>query len=167
LAPVLALVLLLGGCGAQSFEAEPPPAYPTYDGHLTQLFDDSVSPRFMNPGNASDRLFHSRLIEADAVIQARIVTVNAETRDDVATFHLSLEPLSALIGSVPSGPLAVSIPPRHPSYVMIRTGRQRLVGQRAIVIVKNFRGDDTSAASHFRIEPDDATTRSALAVVHL
>jgi hypothetical protein len=162
----LIAVLAVSAC-TQTFDAEAPPAYPSYDGPLTELFDDSVSPRFVNPGNSSDRHFHSRLVEADAVLEARIVTVNTESRDGIATFQLSLEPLRPLIGALPTGHLAVSIPPRHPSYVMIRTGRQRLVGQRAIVIVKNFRSEDTSVVAHVRIEPDDPTTRSALAVVHL
>ncbi len=159
---VCACIALLAGCASR----EAPPPFPAYTGAIAELFDNSLSRRFLL-AEAGDRLFHARLVEADTVLEARIRTVNADTRDGIPAYQLSLNPTRALLGALPESPLVLSVPREHPSYAMIRLGHRHLVGRRAILIIKNFTNDDGTITHHVRVEPDDATTRGALAIVKL
>lgn len=165
---LLALSLGAVGCskrGGVQFSVEPPPNPPAYSGKFSTLFDDTFSPRFINAAFAGDvdELLKSRLYEADAVLGGRVRTVDAETRDGTTVYRLWLDSLSSVAGEVPSGPLDVVIIPENPTYRMVRAARERLVGQRAIVIVKYFEDTEVGTVSHVRVEPDDQTTRNALA----
>lgn len=155
--------------GTILFWLEPAPAPPPYKGRISNLFDDSVSPRFINAsyGASVDTLLPFRLHEADAVLGGRVRTLDAETRAGKTTFRLGLDSLSSVAGDVPDGPLYVVIAPENPAYGMIRIGRKRLLGQRAIVIVKYFADAELGTVSHVRLEPDDQTTRDALAAARL
>ncbi len=112
-------------------------------------------------------MIQPRLFEADAVVKGLVRTVDAETRGGVTKYRLGFAPLGAVVGDVPEGTLSVVIAPENPAYGMIRNGRQRLVGQRAIVIVKYFEDPEMGTVSHFRIEPDDQTTQNALRAARL
>lgn len=166
---VLALAVLAVACGpaartpTQTAADELPP-YRELDAYL---FDDTIAPEVfglvLEGGDpAKDPKLGERVRGADSVLRARIATVTSERTRGVATYELSFRQEGPpLAGSSVDGLVEVSLSSASPSFRMVATSEDSLVGKRVILFVKSF-NEDGRVTRHWRAEPATPEVISAV-----
>jgi hypothetical protein len=152
-APFVALAV---HCGA----ATPGPrastrVFPAYDHHATELFDDGFEPEAVGfPTEhavtpASDLRLRERTQTGDAVVRARVMTVD---EDSTQNWSLALHTQQVLHESKGSGPapgdFTLRVEPTDPAAGIVNSMSSRLVGRTFIIFMRSFaRGQEAQAPS--------------------
>lgn len=167
----------LAACSGASVGAQGPGRpLPTYGGHETELFDDTLEPRALGyeleqrSTPMSDALLRERTQVGDAVIRGRVTTLTSKDEDKGRTWQIGLHTVSRLAGSgaLPDD-LVVELGPANPSAGLLRAWEGRLIGMTFVVFVREFarRGSPGDSDLHFHLASDGkeeaAAVRAAVA----
>lgn len=173
-AALAGMVLLpLAACGAGAPSARTPRNLPSYDPHSAELFDDAIEPEAVGfptdcvvpPG--SDNRLRERAQIGDAVVRARVTTVNQDTTQAWQLVFHTVEVLHASNGS--PAPLdadfTLMVEPNGPSAGIINSMSSHLTGHSFVVFLRTFArasspGDDSDL--HFHIATDSKDEAQAV-----
>src|SRR5580704_8036503 len=93
-------------CGASVTAANRP--LPSYAGHATELFDDSIEPRAVGldleqqvPDPRTDALLRERAQLSDATLRVRITTLTEKSDGPDSLFQLGVRTVETLSGAFP------------------------------------------------------------------
>jgi hypothetical protein len=173
--PVIAvlatIVATMLGCGA-GITQRPAASLPVYDGHATQLFDDTIEPRAMGyeldrtPPPMNDALLRERAQVGDAVVRARVTTITSKEEDKGRSWQIGCHTIERLGGS---GPLPIDflaqIDSNGASAGIMRSFGGRLIGTTFVVFAREFARPDGLGDTdlHVHLVQDD---KADVAAVH-
>lgn len=149
----------------------PPPETPvtelppyTVDEQL--VFDDSIAPEVfgldVDGSSVDDPSFVQRAMRADLITRAKLLTITSDELAGQTSYHVTLKPLGAPLFGFPSkGNIEITVGRASPSLTLLRSMAVKGVGQKLIVLLRNYRLDDGRVV-HFRGEPDTEEIANAL-----
>jgi hypothetical protein len=176
--PILALPLLTSiaplGCGASTPTPRTPRNVPPYDSHSAELFDDGIEPDAVgftpehSEKPSSDNKLRERAQVGDAVLRARVTTVNEDSAKNWQLDFQTLEVLHAggrekAKSAPPPTPydstFSLTVEPTDPSFGIVNSMMTRLVGHTFVVYLRTFaHGTDPHPADdpdlHFHVATD-------------
>jgi hypothetical protein len=164
----LGLLTLLGACASRPRQpVNPAVSLPLYQGHDTELYDDSIEPAAF--GMALDKvsfrgsaLFRERTQHAALVARVRITTVTIGKIDDKSTYHLQFDVLEQpLAGEDAVRQMDIEVREGSRAYSLIHQLETRARNKTMIAMWKHFRQGEEDAV-HFYAAPDDADTLAAV-----
>jgi hypothetical protein len=170
--------LSAAACGAAASTPQTPQSYPPYDSHSAELFDNEIEPEAVgfptehasNPG--SDNRLRERSQTGDAVVRARVMTVDEDTTQNWQLVLHTIENLHAASGnnggaSAPSADFTLHVQPTDPAAGIVGSMSTHLVGRTFVVFMRSFTHTPTAAEAkggeaiagsqpdvHFHIGPD-------------
>lgn len=162
--PLLVASTAAGGVACPAGGAGQPPAraLPAHEGERARWFDDTLSLRLANPAlTDGQHLLAVRAAEADTVALGRLETINERSRGAHSSFELVFALEKTIAGLDPAPSFVLDIGPDNPSHGMIRSRRLELIGRRAVLFLKWFRGESESRI-HARVEPDEPSVHDAI-----
>lgn len=129
---------------------------PSYTPADAALFDDHFHEAiFLRKYWRPDDKLRDRVRRAEAVVVARITTAAEQpTRGGAPNVIVELRPYGQpLFGSVPDGPLLLTLPPNSPSYRLFRNQLRTMLGRDVVLFYRRYT-QDGEARIHFRAEPN-------------
>lgn len=138
-----------------------------------ELFDDGAEPSTIGytaealQATSTDPVLRDRLLTADAVIRARVVTLT--TREAGLGWLVGFRSIETLAGTPPPGEISLQISPTDEAAGLIRAFEDRLVGTSVVLFLRSFRpapsgtlgGGDTRSL-HFHIAADSPAELRAI-----
>jgi hypothetical protein len=163
--------LVAGGCGGAATNAGRP--LPAYAGHAAELFDNGIEPLTVGypsdqegPPSADNRL-RERTQVGDAVVRARVTTVNKIEGSSGQSWQLGMHTVEHLAGTGPLDPdFTLLVASTDPAAGIVRAWEARLVGTQVIAFVREFakQGAPPGEAGdlRFHVAPDSADEKKAV-----
>jgi len=163
--------LFLVACGGSGRDPNAPTRpLPSWAGHATELFDDTIEPRAvgleLDRGAApprTDATLRERAQTSDAVLRVRVDTVTA--RDDGVNprYDVGLRTLETLGGEhPPAETFTVRVGKDSPSIGLMRSFQTRLGGKTFVAFVREFIRPDGDVELHFHFAGDDKAVVQAV-----
>jgi hypothetical protein len=165
------VVLMSAGCGGAAVNAGRP--LPAYGGHAAELFDDGIEPLTVGypsdqegPPSADNRL-RERTQVGDAVVRARVTTVNKVEGSGGLSWQLGMHTVEHLAGTGPlDADFTLLVASSAPAAGIVRAWEARLVGTQVIAFVREFakQGAPPGEAGdlRFHVAPDSADEKKAV-----
>lgn len=172
----------VAACGAASPSPRSPRNLPAYDAHAAELFDDGIEPeavgfptnRVVPPG--SDNLLRERAQIGDAVVRARVTTVNEDTTQAWQLVFHTVEVLHVPASSGSgNGPVPVAtdftllVEPTDPSAGIVKSMSSHLTGHGFVVFLRTFArgspGDESDLHFHIAMDSKDEVQAVRSAIV--
>jgi hypothetical protein len=157
----------LGCAGAGSSGANRP--LPSYAGHSTELFDDTIEPRAVGldleqwSEPRTDALLRERAQVSDAAMRVRIGTLTEKQDETNTRYQLGMKIIETLAGSYPpADDFTVTIDAKNPSAGIVRTLQDGIVGKTFIALVRAFVRPDGDHELHFHLAPDTKAELEAI-----
>jgi hypothetical protein len=150
LALLTSVVLMALGCGASTPAARSPRNLPAYDPHSAELFDDGIEPDAVgftpehSEKPSSDNRLRERAQVGDAVLRARVTTVNEDSAKNWMLDFQTIEVLHAGGKGKNPGPtpydstFTLTVEPSDPSFGIVNSMMSRLVGHSFVVYLRAF-----------------------------
>jgi hypothetical protein len=164
---ILATSLATFACGASASGANRP--LPSYAGHATELFDDSLEPNAVGldleqlTDPKSDALLRERAQLSDATLRVRVTTLTEKSDGAESLFQLGVRILETVSGPFPPpDDFTVTVPARSASVGIVRNLANVIVGKSFVAFVRAFVLSDGERELHFHFAPD---TKSEVAAV--
>lgn len=162
------VALACGGPDANS----PGRPLPPFEGHATELFDDSIEPAAvgLSLDDAADPKADAKLRErtqtSDAVVKVRIETVTGSGDEGNMRYQIGLRVLDVLTGSHPPGDtFMVTVDKSSDSIGIVKSLDSRLGGKTFIAFVREFQqGDDRRFHFHMSADAKDVAAAVKAAV---
>ena len=166
---VTVVALTIASCGTPG-PAGPTRPLPTYVGHTTELFDDTIEPAAVGISldvgvdPRSDRRLRERTQVGDAVLRVRVTTITAKEDENGAPFFiLGFHTLESLAGAFPPGDtFEVTVGKSSPSAGLLKGMQEQVVGRTFVGFVRAFVRSDGDQEIHFHLAPD---TKAEIAAV--
>lgn len=166
---VVALACVLGCGGSGHGASSPNRPLPTYAGHATELFDDTIEPAAVGLDldksyqPKADPLLRERAQTCDAVLRVRVATVTAKVDGPETTYQIGLHTVEKVTGeNPPSTDFNVPLTKASESYGILKSFESRLVGSPFIAFVREFVRPDGDREVHFHFAPDTKQVKSAV-----
>lgn len=164
---LLALSLTLSACPGPTDPASANrKAYPSYEQHFPELFDDAVEAAAVGvaledqSSPRTDNLLRERTQVGDAVVRVVVTTVTRKKEDVGTSFQLDLRPIEKLTGTPPETTFSVRIPNNNPSIGILNS--VDLTGKRFVAFVKTFVRSDGDTEIHFHLASDEPAMQKAV-----
>jgi hypothetical protein len=175
------LAVGLVACGSATSGARAPRNFPSYDPHSAQLFDDGIDADAVGLTQehedkpATDMKLRERAQVGDAVVRARVTTVNEDTAKN---WQLEFQTVQVLhVGGVDRGRSAPTTPydsaftlmvePTDPSFGIVNSMMSHLIGHTFVVFLRSFAhgmdarpGDEPDL--HFHVATDSKDVSEAI-----
>jgi hypothetical protein len=166
---LLRLVFALSLAGAAACDPLPgsPGAHgpgrplPSYAGHATVLFDDTIEPAAVGitldvgVDPRTDRLLRERVQVGDSTSRVRVTTVTAKEEDNGTRYVVGLKSLEPLAGHFPqSETFEVTVGKSSPSTGILKGLDGQIVGKTFVGFVRAFVRPDGDPEVHFHLAPD-------------
>jgi hypothetical protein len=172
IAALAALAIAGSGCASSPTPGarDPSRPLPTYAGHATELFDDTIEPSAVGleldgPGAPprGSALLRERTQTGDAVVHVRVETVTAKDDGVDARYDLGFKVLERLAGQhPPPDSFTVRVDKANPSAPIVKSFQARLSGKTFVAFVKEFVRSDGDTDYHFHLTADDKDTIAAV-----
>jgi hypothetical protein len=169
--PLAALAFGLGtaGCEPSQPAVGPASAFPTWEGHAQEVFDDNIDPAAVGlsldgPSPRSDRHLRERAQTSDVVARIRVQTVTVDSIGDQQTYHLGVQVgIPTLVpAKLPDRTFELSIKPQSPAFGIAKSFDSRLRGQTFVGFIKRYGTGDGETMVHWHLAPDTAEVAAAI-----
>jgi hypothetical protein len=168
-----ALALAAGlalGCGESTPAARAPgAAFPHWEGHARELFDDNIDPAAVGlsmegPSPRSDPHLRERAQTADVTARVRVQTVTVDSIGEQNTYHLIVQVGVPTLteAKLQDRLIELSIKPTSGAFGIAKAFDARLRGSTFIGFVARFQGDDGEIELHWHLAPDTAEVAAAI-----
>jgi hypothetical protein len=162
------LACVFVGCGLPN-AAGPTRPLPSYVGHSTELFDDTIEPAAVGISldvgvdPRSDRQLRERTQVGDAALRARITTITEKDDEGATRYVLGLHTVEMLAGPFPPGDtFEVNVGKSSPSAGLLKGLEGQIVGKTFVAFVREFVRPDGDRELHFHLAPDTKVEISAV-----
>jgi hypothetical protein len=160
--------LLLLACA--SAPQSPASRLPIYGAEAADLLDDGFSGHLFEtafvPGTAGDDArFEDRVRVAESIWLVKVATVSREgSLGDNRRYSLAFRELETLAGPTASGPIALTVSGKDPSFHWLDRVGGAWVGHQVLLMVRNYRAGEKSVL-HFHGEPTSPELRARILAI--
>ena len=168
----LALGLALGACAvsnSRTGDQRPVRALPSYAGHESQLFDDTVEPAAVGLDYQKsyvargDMALRERAQMSDAVLRVRVTTFTVKDTGAEATYQINLRIVEKVTGKYPpADDFSITVDKSSESYGIMKSFESRLVGYSFVAFVRSYVRPDGDSVLHFHLSPDTKDVKLAI-----
>jgi hypothetical protein len=162
------LLSALAGCNLPSAQGPGRPL-PTYVGHSTELFDDSIDPSAVGISldvgvdPRSDRKLRERTQTGDAVMRVRVTTITSKEDEGATRYVVGLRTLAKLAGQFPPpDTFEITVGKSNPSAGLLRGLEGQIVGKTFVAFVRAFVRPDGDPELHFHLASDSKVELAAV-----
>jgi hypothetical protein len=169
LGTLLLALALASGCGTGSGAQSPSRPLPSYAGHASELYDDTIEPAAVGldfqKGYVAkgDPLLRERAQVSDAVLRVKVQTLTTKKDGPESTFQIGLKTVEHIAGEhAPPAEFTVRVDKTSESLGILKNFESRLVGYAFVAFVREFVRPDGDTELHFHLAPDTKDVKAAV-----